>query len=215
MSKNTCSPYVTGDGKLVSVRDIAGDIVEMVEDVLARYNIVVPDEDRDAYERDEASFYGMTYGLVEDAVSAMLTDVVKSINPNVLAEDGYNGTTGNYASYCDMNRLKFQYGEFTQMITISPLHVSEETAELLDRAAAGKALSGDAWCPPVYKKDSYGWFIFVDLDILSEMEDSCEVSADLKSVMEYAAKCGCTWLCLDGDAEPVPELQLYKKKGGQ
>ena len=43
MMKEKKSPYVL-DGNKVAVRDAAGDILEMVENVLDRYGIHVPDE---------------------------------------------------------------------------------------------------------------------------------------------------------------------------
>ena len=45
MMKEKKSPYVL-DGNKVAVRDAAGDILEMVENVLDRYGIHVPDEDQ-------------------------------------------------------------------------------------------------------------------------------------------------------------------------
>lgn len=207
------SPYVTnGDvketvrvrKKIVNVRDIANDIVEMFDDILDRYGIIVPDEDREL-ESGEASLYGMTYAKLTDAVSDVLSDVVKAVDPSVVTEDVCNYTNGNYSTYFDISTLKKQHGEFTQMLTISTLHVSEETAEKLD-AVCDDSMAVDHWMPPVYEKDGYGWFIYVDPDRMDE-----DIPTDLKAVLTYAATSGCTWLCMDADADPIPELPVYER----
>lgn len=207
------SPYVTnGDvketvrvrKKIVNVRDIANDIVEMFDDILDRYGIIVPDEDREL-ESGEASLYGMTYAKLTDAVSDVLSDVVKAVDPSVVTEDVCNYTNGNYSTYFDISTLKKQRGEFTQMLTISTLHVSEETAEKLD-AVCDDSMAVDHWMPPVYEKDGYGWFIYVDPDRMDE-----DIPTDLKAVLTYAATSGCTWLCMDVDADPIPELPVYER----
>lgn len=209
------SPYVTnGDvketvsvrKKIVNVRDIANDIVEMFDDILDRYGIIVPDEDR-GLESGETSLYGMTYAKLTDAVSDVLSDVVKAVDPSVVTKDVCNYTNGNYSKYFDISTLKKQHGEFTQMLTISTLHVSEETVEKLD-AVCDDSMTVDHWMPPVYEKDGYGWFIYVDPDRMDE-----DIPTDLKAVLTYAATSGCTWLCMDADADPIPELPVYERQG--
>lgn len=108
------------------------------------------------------------------------------------------------------------------MLTISTLHVSPKTVFLLDQkcnSASGHPFQskcqhcgeeiGTSYLPPVFDKDGYGWFIFVDPDTMTD-----SIPADLYQVMEYAAKAGCTWLCLDADAEPVPGLPTYEREDG-
>lgn len=102
---------------------------------------------------------------------------------------------------------KNPHGEFTKMLTISTLHVSEETAKKLD-ATCDDAMAADHWMPPIYEKDGFGWFIFIDTDVMKEYEN---IPADLKTVLTYAANCGCTWLCLDADADQIPELPTYPR----
>lgn len=213
------SPYVF-DGK-VAVRDAAGDILEMVESVLDRYDIRVPDEDQ-TLDENNACLYGMTYSLLMDSIVSVVADIVKNVNPEYAIEDCFAGTMGNQEEYFPTGRLQLVPGEFTQMLTISTLHVSKKTVSLLDQecdSASGHPFNskcphcgeeiGTSDLPPVFEKDGYGWFIFVDLDTMTD-----SIPADLYQVMEYAAKAGCNWLCLDADAEPVPGLPTYEREDG-
>ena len=69
MMKEKKSPYVL-DGNKVAVRDAAGDILEMVENVLDRYGIHVPDEDQ-TLDENNACLYGMTYSLLMDSIASV------------------------------------------------------------------------------------------------------------------------------------------------
>lgn len=86
------SPYVF-DGK-VAVRDAAGDVLEMVESVLDRYGIHVPDEDQ-TLDENNACLYGMTYSLLMDSIVSVVADIVKDVNPEYAVKDCFAGTMGN------------------------------------------------------------------------------------------------------------------------
>lgn len=214
------SPYVLDGGK-VAVRDAAGDILEMVEDVLDRYGIHVPDEDQ-TLDGNNACLYGMTYSLLMDSIASVVADIAKDVNPECTVEDGFAGTMGNHEEYFQTGRLQLVPGEFTQMLTISTMHISQETVALLDQecdSVSGHPIPlkcphcgeeiGASDLPPVFEKYGYGWFVFVDPDTMTD-----KIPADLYQAMEYTAKQGCTWLCLDADAEPVPGLPTYERKDG-
>ena len=217
MKNEKKSPYVKGNE--VAVRDMATDIVEMVEDILDRYGIYVPDEDRNG-DDGEACLYGMTHARLEDSISFMLSDLVNDVNPEFKANDCFSNSSGNKEEYFSCNDLNFVHGEFTQMLTISTLHLSLKTVALLDQECDStsenpfpqrcphceKKIEGSNNLPPVFEKDGYGWFVFVDPDTMDE-----DFPIDLRQAMEYAAKQGGTCLFFDADAEVIPELSVYRR----
>lgn len=75
---------------VIKLREYSVDIVELFEDILDRYNIDIPDEDRTGDE-GEARLYGMTYSNLEEDVVAILEDLVKNVKEHKGAEiDSYN-----------------------------------------------------------------------------------------------------------------------------
>lgn len=204
MKKEKKSPYVKGNE--VAVRDMATDIVEMVEDILDRYGIYVPDEDRNG-DNGEACLYGMAYARLEDSISFMLSDLVNDVNPDFEVNDCFSNSSGNKEEYFSCNDLNFVQGEFTQMLTINTVHISTDTVNLLDAECDNDGLNvSSVYLPPVFEKYGCGWFVYVDLDVAEE-----SIPKDLYKAMKYAAKQGCTWLCFDADAEVIPELSVYRR----
>lgn len=204
MKNENKSPYVRG--KEVAVRDMAIDIAEMVETILDRYGIYVPDEDRNG-DDGEACLYGMTHVRLEDSISFMLSDLVNDVNPEFEANDYFSNLSGDKKEYFRCNDLNFVRGEFTQMLTINTIHISEDTVNLLDLVCDNDGFNAsDIYLPPVFEKHGCGWFVYVDQDVMKE-----SIPNDLREAMEYAAKQGCTWLCLDADAEVIPELSVYRR----
>ena len=93
--------------------------------------------------------------------------------------------------------------EIDRMLTISSLHVSADTKDLLDQAADDNE---EDPMPPVYEKQGYGWFVVCDSDN-KETWDS--YPADLVQCMELAKENGCFWLCLDADGSRVDTLKIF------
>lgn len=204
MKNEKKSPYVKGNE--VAVRDMATDIVEMIEDILDRYGIYVPDEDRNG-DDGEACLYGMTHARLEDSISFMLSDLVNDVNPDFEVNDCFSNSSGNKEEYFSCNDLNFVQGEFTQMLTISTVHISTDTVNLLDAECDNDGLNvSSVYLPPVFEKYGCGWFVYVNLDVAEE-----NIPKDLYEAMKYAAKQGCTWLCFDADAEVIPELSVYRR----
>lgn len=111
-----------------------------------------------------------------------------------------------------MNRIMSETGsdshEISQMLTISSVHVSQDTRELLDQTV------DDECCvpmPPVYEKSGYGWFVVcnpdTDNEALGETWDDYPV--DLVAAMRLAKEQGCFWLCIDCDGPEVDELKPF------
>ena len=75
---------------IIKLREYSVDIVELFEDILDRYDIDIPDEDRTGDE-SEARLYGMTYSNLEEDVVAILEDLVKNVKEHKDAEiDSYD-----------------------------------------------------------------------------------------------------------------------------
>jgi hypothetical protein len=81
--------------------------------------------------------------------------------------------------------------EIAQMLTLSTVHVSKETADRL------------ALCniPAVYRKGEFGWFVYGGI--------AAELPADLRAVVDFAQLHGCEWIMLDRDADAIDELSIY------
>ena len=93
--------------------------------------------------------------------------------------------------------------EIDKMLTISSLHVSADTKDLLDQAADDNE---EDPMPPVYEKQGYGWFVACNPDN-KEIWDNCP--ADLVQCMKLARDNGCFWLCLDADGPRVETLEFF------
>lgn len=98
--------------------------------------------------------------------------------------------------------------EISKMLTISTAHVTEDICERL----AARADHDPRYNIPfvVYRKDEFGYFIYVTKDTLEDAlkEGSCpEVLLD---VVKFAVKHGCKLLCLDRDGPTVPELKTHE-----
>lgn len=87
----------------VNLRQYAGDIVELFEDLLERNDITIPDDDREG-DDGEARLYGVTYGdLLEDTIS-ILQDMIYEIGVMVFEGGNQNaegrGVLGGMGSHC-------------------------------------------------------------------------------------------------------------------
>lgn len=89
--------------------------------------------------------------------------------------------------------------EITKMLTLSTVHISKETAEMLD------CIEGRYDVPLiVFNKDDCGWFIHV-----SDGFEEENMSHDLKKCLLFAKDLGCKWLCLDCDGEVLDYLEKF------
>ena len=84
--------------------------------------------------------------------------------------------------------------EINKMLTVSTAHISEETAELLDKDISIVA----------YQKGDYGWFIHIHDDC-----DEYEIPKDLLKLLMFAKDLNCDWLCLDCDGDILDYLETY------
>lgn len=66
----------------IHIRNLSADICSVFEDLLDRFDITLPDKDREGDE-DEARIYGDTYSDMEDEVTGMLEDFLKEHVPSL------------------------------------------------------------------------------------------------------------------------------------
>lgn len=88
-------------------------------------------------------------------------------------------------------------------LDISTAHITPETDTYLSKAAR------DKYNPLIVYKKERGYFVNVpDEDYLDDIEEF--IPGDLAACLGFAAKHGCNWLVLDGDAEIIKELKTYE-----
>lgn len=92
-----------------------------------------------------------------------------------------------------------------KVLTLSTCHISEETARQLE-----KSLNGEYFPISVYRKERYGWWLFIQKDRLDEFAVSKYISDDLYECIQLAVGYGCEWLCLDCDGQEADNLQRYE-----
>jgi len=90
--------------------------------------------------------------------------------------------------------------EITKMLTVSTAHIMKNTPELLNDGIRGLV---------IYKKDEYGWFIFVP-SYDKEYNNLSLIMPDLHRLLVFAKDMDCEWLCLDCDGEILEYFQTYK-----
>ena len=97
--KEMITPYINNN--TISTRDIACDICNMFEGLLDKYDIDIPDDDRES-DDSEAHLYGTNYGICEDSICELLDEIIKSViletknGKNINITDNYNNTIGNF-----------------------------------------------------------------------------------------------------------------------
>lgn len=90
-----------------------------------------------------------------------------------------------------------------RVLTVSTAHISAETDEKLcngDMDEAGMT---------VYEKGDFGYWIFVD-PVAEVFWFKNEIPDDLMQCIKLAQSMDCSWLCLDCDADILPELPTYE-----
>ena len=95
--------------------------------------------------------------------------------------------------------------EISKMLTISTVHISEETAKKMDITVENGELPLS-----VYRKERYGWWIYLTPGI----SNNNYLPNDLKDCITLAAENHCQWLCIDCDGRVVPGLKKYEHSWG-
>lgn len=67
--------------KEIKLRQFSASICDVFEELLDKYDITIPDEDRTGDE-SEARLYGMEYADTEDYVTQILVELAKHIKEN-------------------------------------------------------------------------------------------------------------------------------------
>lgn len=90
--------------------------------------------------------------------------------------------------------------DIQNVVTLSTIHIRPETAELID--------DGKFTELSVYKKEEYGWWIYLPDYVDDKQSD--QIPEDLKDCITYAKGLGCCWLCLDCDGQEMDCLKKYE-----
>lgn len=93
--------------------------------------------------------------------------------------------------------------EITKVLTLSSGHISETTAEKLDREPELDAMGLSVYSKSIGDGESYGWLIYLTGDTPDNAPD------DLRRCIEAAKALGCGILCLDSDGPEYPGLETY------
>ena len=99
--------------------------------------------------------------------------------------------------------------DITKMLNISTVHITKETAELLDEVCKNSRLSNliiyDKFVNYDWCTEHYGWFIYCDVNFAD-----LKAPKDLIKVMCFAKDMGCDWLCIDRDYDVTDGLDIYE-----
>lgn len=100
--------------------------------------------------------------------------------------------------------------EISKMLTLSTSHVTDKTLKLLDTEASGNNFP----CLGVYKKEEYGYFIYIDKDAFHKENGNpnSDMPGDLVTVIAFTLEAGCNILCLDCDGDELVCLPHYEYK---
>ena len=96
--------------------------------------------------------------------------------------------------------------EISKMLTLCTNHVTDKTLRLLD----DDANANDFPCLSIYKKEDYGYFIYINKN---EFRNQCahgNMPGDLIAVISFTIESGCDILCLDSDGEELVCLPHYE-----
>lgn len=101
--------------------------------------------------------------------------------------------------------FKEQKHEISNMLTISTAHIKPETAKWLERQ--WEIFDSSI---VIFSKGVYGWFVLTDYpeDELQEVYNT--IPDDLVAIFKLSKELCCEWVCLDRDAETVPDLLIYE-----
>lgn len=98
--------------------------------------------------------------------------------------------------------LKKYEPEISKVLTLSTAHITEKTAELLDKEPDSNYLG---LC--VYPKSEYGYYIEIGEYLDQSLKN--HIPEDLFIVLAFANSMDCSILCLDCDAVECPFLPTY------
>lgn len=94
--------------------------------------------------------------------------------------------------------------KITKMLTISSGHLTPGTLNILDVDAMGNNFPFLG----IFPKSEFGYFVYIDEKAFQQTTDT--VPSDLKDVIGFTLRSGCTLLCLDCDGDVIPSLPHYE-----
>lgn len=96
--------------------------------------------------------------------------------------------------------------EISKMLTICTSHLTDRTLRSLDTEVSGNNYTFIA----VYKKEDFGYFLYIDKDAYIEKCYDSTIPSDLRTVISLAIEAGCDILCLDSDGDELTCIPHYE-----
>lgn len=73
----------------IRVRNVSADICSLFENLLDKYDIVIPDDER-LGDDDEARIFGETYSILEDDITDIITKLCKMVKDDPAVTINFN-----------------------------------------------------------------------------------------------------------------------------
>ena len=96
--------------------------------------------------------------------------------------------------------------EISKMLTLSTSHVTEATLTKLE----SEATDNNYPCLSVYKKEDFGYIIYIDKHAYNRDHAGDYLPGDLRTVVAFTIETGCNILCLDCDGEELVCIPHYE-----
>ena len=96
--------------------------------------------------------------------------------------------------------------EISKMLTLSTSHVTEATLTKLE----AEATDNNYPCLSVYKKEDFGYIIYIDKHAYNRDHAGDYLPGDLRTVVAFTIETECNILCLDCDGEELVCIPHYE-----
>lgn len=127
------------------------------------------------------------------------TSDINELQENLWKRSVNNWTVDQWAGIIYVSLKPEMKHEIDSMLTVSTAHIKAETAKLLE----DESIEGVT----VYKKDIYGWFIYIDINNSGIGETNL---VDLNNIIHFALNQGCSIICIDRDGDTIDGLAVYE-----
>lgn len=127
------------------------------------------------------------------------TSDINELQKNLWKRSVNNWTVDQWAGIIYVSLKPEMKHEIDSMLTVSTAHIKAETAKLLE----DESIEGVT----VYKKDIYGWFIYIDINNSGISETNL---VDLNNIIHFALDQGCSIICIDRDGDTIDGLAVYE-----
>lgn len=136
---------------------------------------------------------------VKWSIDSEETSDINELQKNLWKRSVNSWTVDQWAGIIHVSLKPEMKHEIDSMLTVSTAHIKAETAKLLEH----ESVEGVT----VYKKDIYGWFIYIDINNSGISETNL---VDLNNIIHFALNQGCSIICIDRDGDTIDGLAIYE-----